>query len=89
MVRQSLLTRSGPFKLKMPPERALIPWMVEFLRHCTEAKARELTRKKFILSMHSLAEFHDIVAQTGIRFDDHISGSTNIFRGSARPSKRN
>ena len=83
MVRQSVFTKSGPLKFRMPPERALVPWMLKFLPHCTGAKARELTRKKFLLSMHSLAEFHEIVAQTGIRFNDHISGSTNIFRDDA------
>jgi D-amino-acid dehydrogenase len=80
MVRESLFTNSGPLKFRLPPEPVLIPWMIKFLSFCTDERSKELTRKKFRLSMYSLNEFHDIVSQTGIKFDDSIAGSINIFR---------
>ena len=79
MVRQSLFSRSGPLKFKLPPDLALIPWMAAFCMNCTEARSTELTRQKFLLSKEALSLYHTIIDETGITFDDHISGSTNVF----------
>jgi D-amino-acid dehydrogenase len=78
MVRESLMTNSGPMKFKMPPDPALLAWMLKFLPYCSEARSRELTLKKLALSNYSISKFQEIRAATGIRFDDHVSGATNI-----------
>lgn len=79
MVRKSLFSKAGPLKFRFPPELRLLPWMVEFCTYCTEARSRELTRKKFILSQEALGLYREIVDETKIRFDDHVSGSINVF----------
>jgi D-amino-acid dehydrogenase len=79
MVRKSLFSKAGPLKFRFPPELRLLPWMAEFCTYCTEARSRELTRKKFILSQEALGLYREIVDETKIRFDDHVSGSINVF----------
>jgi D-amino-acid dehydrogenase len=79
MVRKSLFSKSGPLKFKFPPELRLLPWMAEFCTYCTEARSRELTRKKYVLSQEALGLYREIVDETKIRFDDHVSGSINVF----------
>ena len=79
MVRKSLFSKAGPLKFKFPPDLELLPWIVEFCTYCTEARSRELTRQKYLLSQKALELYHQIIDETKIRFDDHISGSINVF----------
>lgn len=79
MVRKSLFSTTGPLKFKFPPELRLLPWMAEFCTYCTEARSRELTRQKYLLSQEALGLYHEIVDETKIVFDDHVSGSINVF----------
>jgi D-amino-acid dehydrogenase len=79
MVRKSLFSKAGPLKFKFPPDLRLLPWMVEFCSYCTETRSRELTRQKYLLSQQALGLYHEIVDETKIAFDDHVSGSINVF----------
>lgn len=83
MVRDSFMTNSGPLKFKMPPDPALLAWMLRFLPYCSEARSRELTRKKLALTNYSIAKFEEIISVTGIHFDRHTSGATNILPSAA------
>jgi len=78
MARESILTKSGPMKFKMPPDRSLLAWMMKFLPYCNEASASELTLKKLALTNYSISKFDEIRSVTGIRFNDYVSGATNI-----------
>lgn len=78
MVRESILTKSGPLKFKMPPDRSLLAWMIKFLSYCNEASSRELTLKKLTLTNYSISKFDEIRSATGIRFHDYVAGATNI-----------
>jgi D-amino-acid dehydrogenase len=83
MARDSFMTNSGPLKFKMPPDPALLSWMLRFLPYCSEARSRELTQKKLKLTNYSISKFEEIISVTGIGFDKHTSGATNILPSEA------
>lgn len=79
VIRQAIFEKSGPLKFKMPPDLELIPWMARFATYCTSARSAELTRQKYRLAIDAIARYREIVASTGIAFDDYVSGSLNVF----------
>jgi D-amino-acid dehydrogenase len=79
MIRQAIFEKSGPLKFKLPPDAELIPWMMRFATYCTAARSAELTRRKYRLAVEAVARYREIVAATGISFEDHVSGSLNVF----------
>lgn len=76
---QWLGRKEAPLVFRMRIDPAMWRWALQFLRHCTPAKAREGTRAMLRLAQESQHYMEEILHRTGISFDYQPTGIMRLF----------
>ena len=71
---KSLFRRDSGIQYKLRFDPQLWRWSMQFLSQCTDTAARRNTLIKLRLASYSLAQLDEVVAHTGVSFDQHKNG---------------
>ncbi len=77
---KSLLDDTQAFRFRFRADRAFWSWTLRFLGECTNARARENTRRKFTLCAYSQTVLHETVAETDIEYERGAGGLLYFYR---------
>ena len=75
-----LLMHHSPLVIKPMLDAAMWRWGVQMLRNCTEARYRQNKARMVRLAEYSRDCLRELRAETGIRYDERMQGTLQLFR---------
>jgi D-amino-acid dehydrogenase len=80
LLLRSLVKRDQSMRLKLRASPHMWRWLLKFLAQCTEERARINTGTKLRLCLYSQQVLHEVVADTGVRYDARRKGLLYVYR---------
>ena len=80
---RSLFQRDQALRLSLRADWRMWRWCLQFLRNCTEERARTNTLRKLQLAQYSQRILQQTVAETGIEYDRNTNGILYLYRDEA------
>jgi len=77
---KSVVKSDQPIRFRFHADPAYWRWSFDFLRQCTEARARHNTRIKHRLCAYSQQALQQVVADTGVEYDGSRVGILYLYR---------
>lgn len=70
----------APLRIRFQPDPALIGWMAQMLRNCSQAAYQVNKARMLRIAEYSRDCFRELRRETGIRYDDGAGGLIQLFR---------
>ncbi|HUK09576.1 MAG TPA: D-amino acid dehydrogenase [Stellaceae bacterium] len=80
---RSLFQRDQALRLSLRADWRMWRWCLQFLRNCTEERARVNTLRKLQLAQYSQRILKETVAETGVEYDRNTNGILYLYRDEA------
>lgn len=77
---RSLFQRDQALRLSLRADWRMWRWCLQFLRNCTEERARTNTLVKLRLARYSQRMLKETVAETGVEYDRNTNGILYLYR---------
>ena len=77
---RSLFERDQALRLSLRADWRMWRWCLQFLRNCTEERARVNTLRKLKLAQYSQSVLKETVTETGIEYDRNTNGILYLYR---------
>lgn len=77
---KSLFRNDQAFRLRLKADLEFWKWTARFIGQCTHAKAHENSLRKHRLCAYSQQRLHEVVASSGVEYDQIIAGLLYLYR---------